>query len=194
MHQIWYKTWSTRFFSNIISPKGSNKLFQYKYNFLTIISYGRLFFRFLIKMYESNASVRCCFNWYFFTIPSTSISTKHFHAQLHIIIIIMSAMRPYFMTYKRALLIINTRHSVTHCSCQNNPENIQERWGFPQRYSQRLILSRFRHLCSGGIIIVTKQTPLFPLGNQEVTSGVIPLITTAPHSLIFICSSDGLRE
>lgn len=42
-----------------------------------------------------------------------------------IIIIIMSAMRPYFKTYKRALLIINTRHFVTHCSSQNKPENIQ---------------------------------------------------------------------
>lgn len=93
---------------------------------------------------------------------------------------ITSAMRQYFMTYKRALLVINTRHTVTRCSCQNNPENIQERWDFPQRFSQRFFLSRFRHLC----IIVTKQTPLFPLGNQEVTSGVIPIVPTgATHTL-----------
>lgn len=78
--------------------------------------------------------------------------------------------------------------AVTHCSCQNNPENIQKRvfW-----YFQRLILCRVRHLCSGSII-VTKQTPLFPLGNQEVTSDVILLITTGRRHilLIFIWSLD----
>lgn len=90
-------------------------------------------------------------------------------------------MRLYFMTYKRALLLINTRHLVLHCSCQNSPENIQKS-GFSTTIISKILSIPFRHLC-GGSIIVTKQTPLFPLGNQEVTRDIILHITTGRRSL-----------
>lgn len=80
-------------------------------------------------------------------------------------IMIMRTKRSFLITYKRAFLIINPRHNVTHRSCRNNPANIQNRWFC----AERLFLARSRHLWWRWSIIVTKQT-LFPLGNQEVTS------------------------
>lgn len=79
----------------------------------------------------------------------------HFHQTLWLLAALWLS---FLMTYKRAFLIINPRHNDTHCSCHTYRTDAS--------LSSPCSLSSI----SRRSILVTKQTPLFPLGNQEVTS------------------------
>lgn len=75
--------------------------------------------------------IYCFFSSYLCWYETSHKLTLHVFPQniqvLRCIIIIKSTTRSFFVTYKRAFLIINPRHNVTHCSCQNNPGNTQNR-------------------------------------------------------------------